>query len=213
MRQDPDIIFVGEVRDADTALMAVRAALTGHQVFTTLHTNDAIGCIPRLGDIGVPGHLLAGSLIGALAQRLARKLHLQQRKVRERSANCPQGLRSRRDPIRLRPVGVGHLRTSSDTDDQTACAFRAHHVGSLGRENRCSASLRWRIPASGARFRTYRVGWQPVAGSFILTRYGPEQSLHALRTADRGEEEADIVGRHDGIRLRSHGSVRCPINF
>lgn len=74
MRQDPDVIFVGEVRDADTALMAVRAALTGHQVFTTLHTNDAIGSIARLGDIGVPGHLLAGSLIGALAQRLARKL-------------------------------------------------------------------------------------------------------------------------------------------
>ncbi len=73
MRQDPDIIFVGEVRDADTALMAVRAALTGHQVFTTLHTNDAIGSIARLGDIGVPGHLLAGSLIGVIAQRLARK--------------------------------------------------------------------------------------------------------------------------------------------
>ncbi|NBO19418.1 MAG: type II/IV secretion system protein, partial [Proteobacteria bacterium] len=74
MRQDPDIIFVGEVRDEDTALMAIRAALTGHQVFTTLHTNDALGAIPRLGDIGVPMHLLAGSLIGALAQRLARKL-------------------------------------------------------------------------------------------------------------------------------------------
>lgn len=74
MRQDPDIIFVGEVRDEDTALMAIRAALTGHQVFTTLHTNDALGSIPRLGDIGVPMHLLAGSLIGALAQRLARKL-------------------------------------------------------------------------------------------------------------------------------------------
>ena len=74
MRQDPDIIFIGEVRDEDTALMAVRAALTGHQVFTTLHTNDAMGSIPRLGDIGVPGHLLAGSLIGVLAQRLARKL-------------------------------------------------------------------------------------------------------------------------------------------
>lgn len=74
MRQDPDIIFIGEVRDEDTALMAVRAALTGHQVFTTLHTNDALGAIPRLGDIGVPGHLLAGSLIGVLAQRLARKL-------------------------------------------------------------------------------------------------------------------------------------------
>jgi general secretion pathway protein E/type IV pilus assembly protein PilB len=85
MRQDPDIIFVGEVRDADTALMAVRAALTGHQVFTTLHTNDAIGCIPRLSDIGVPGHLLAGSLIGALAQRLARKLCTHCRKARAAS--------------------------------------------------------------------------------------------------------------------------------
>lgn len=74
MRQDPDIIFVGEVRDEETALMAVRAALTGHQVFTTLHTNDALGAIPRLGDIGVPAHLLAGSLIACLAQRLARSL-------------------------------------------------------------------------------------------------------------------------------------------
>ena len=74
MRQDPDIIFIGEVRDEDTALMAMRAALTGHQVFTTLHTNDALGAIPRLGDIGVPAHLLAGSLIGCLAQRLVRRL-------------------------------------------------------------------------------------------------------------------------------------------
>lgn len=74
MRQDPDIIFVGEVRDEETALMAVRAALTGHQVYTTLHTNDALGAIPRLADIGVPAHLLAGSLICTMAQRLARKL-------------------------------------------------------------------------------------------------------------------------------------------
>lgn len=74
MRQDPDIIFVGEVRDEETAIMAVRAALTGHQVFTTLHTNDALGTIPRLGDIGVPPHLLAGSLIATMAQRLARRL-------------------------------------------------------------------------------------------------------------------------------------------
>ncbi|MEQ1705137.1 MAG: ATPase, T2SS/T4P/T4SS family [Rickettsiales bacterium] len=92
MRQDPDIIFVGEVRDADTALMAVRAALTGHQVFTTLHTNDAIGCIPRLGDIGVPGHLLAGSLIGALAQRLARKLCTHCRRRRPATAEDCQVL-------------------------------------------------------------------------------------------------------------------------
>lgn len=74
MRQDPDIIFIGEVRDEETAVMAVRAALTGHQVFTSLHTNDALGTVARLGDIGVPPHLLAGSLICAIAQRLARRL-------------------------------------------------------------------------------------------------------------------------------------------
>lgn len=74
LRQDPDIIFIGEVRDEETALMALRAALTGHQVYTTLHTNDAMGVLPRLIDIGVPPHLLSGSLIGTVAQRLARKL-------------------------------------------------------------------------------------------------------------------------------------------
>ena len=74
LRQDPDVIFIGEVRDEETAVMAVRAAMTGHQVFTTLHTNDALGVIPRLVDIGVPPTLLSGALIGVVAQRLARRL-------------------------------------------------------------------------------------------------------------------------------------------
>lgn len=74
LRQDPDVIFVGEVRDEATANMAMRAAMTGHRVFTTLHTNDAFGVIPRLVDIGIPPHLLAGSLICSMAQRLIRKL-------------------------------------------------------------------------------------------------------------------------------------------
>ena len=74
MRQDPDIILVGEIRDEDTASMALRAAMTGHQVFSTLHTNSAIGAIPRLLDIGVKPDILAGNLIGIIAQRLARKL-------------------------------------------------------------------------------------------------------------------------------------------
>lgn len=87
MRQDPDIIFVGEVRDEETALMAVRAALTGHQVYTTLHTNDALGAIPRLIDIGVPAHLLAGNLICCMAQRLARKLCPHCKKPREATAD------------------------------------------------------------------------------------------------------------------------------
>ncbi len=74
MRQDPDIILVGEVRDADTATMAFRAAMTGHQVFTTLHTNSALGAFPRLIDIGISPDIMAGNIIGVVAQRLVRVL-------------------------------------------------------------------------------------------------------------------------------------------
>jgi len=74
MRQDPDIILVGEIRDQVTAEMAFRAAMTGHQVFSTLHTNSAIGSMPRLLDIGVIPDIIAGNLIGVVSQRLIRKL-------------------------------------------------------------------------------------------------------------------------------------------
>jgi general secretion pathway protein E len=74
MRQDPDIIMVGEIRDLATAEMAIQAALTGHLVFSTLHTNDAVGAVTRLSDLGVPGYLIAATVIGVLAQRLARTL-------------------------------------------------------------------------------------------------------------------------------------------
>lgn len=74
MRQDPDIILVGEIRDEDTASMAFRAAMTGHQVFSTLHTNSALGSIPRLLDIGVKPDIIAGNIIGIIAQRLIRGL-------------------------------------------------------------------------------------------------------------------------------------------
>ena len=74
MRQDPDIILVGEVRDKETAEMAFRAAMTGHQVFTTLHTNSALGAFPRLLDIGIQPDIMAGNIIGVIAQRLVRML-------------------------------------------------------------------------------------------------------------------------------------------
>lgn len=74
LRQDPDIIMVGEIRDNETAETAVRAALTGHLVFTTLHTNDAVGAIPRLKDIGPDPGLLSDALLGVIAQRLARRV-------------------------------------------------------------------------------------------------------------------------------------------
>lgn len=74
LRQDPDIIMVGEMRDEETAEIAVRAAITGHLVFSTLHTNDAPGSITRLEDMGVEDYLLADALVGVIAQRLVKRL-------------------------------------------------------------------------------------------------------------------------------------------
>jgi general secretion pathway protein E len=74
MRQDPDIIMVGEIRDLATAEMAIQAALTGHLVFSTLHTNDAASAITRLADLGVPAYLISATVVGVLAQRLTRML-------------------------------------------------------------------------------------------------------------------------------------------
>jgi type IV pilus assembly protein PilB len=72
LRQDPDIIMVGEIRDKETAQLAIQAALTGHLVFSTIHTNTAIGAIPRLVDMGVDPYLIAPTLVAAIGQRLAR---------------------------------------------------------------------------------------------------------------------------------------------
>jgi len=81
LRQDPDIILVGEVRDEDTARVAIQAALTGHLVFSTLHTNDACSTVTRLLDMNVEGYLLAASLNMVLAQRLCRRLCAKCKKI------------------------------------------------------------------------------------------------------------------------------------
>lgn len=85
MRQDPDIIMVGEIRDLETAEMAVQAALTGHLVFSTLHTNDAPSAVTRLMELGIPAYLINATLLGVLAQRLVRIL-CKQCKVRDEEA-------------------------------------------------------------------------------------------------------------------------------
>ncbi|MFA6138205.1 MAG: ATPase, T2SS/T4P/T4SS family [Sulfurimonas sp.] len=74
LRQDPDVILIGEIRDAETAELAVRASITGHLVLSTLHTNDAIGAITRLSDLKVPSYLIGSGLLAVIAQRLIRKL-------------------------------------------------------------------------------------------------------------------------------------------
>jgi type II secretory ATPase GspE/PulE/Tfp pilus assembly ATPase PilB-like protein len=86
LRGDPDVVMVGEMRDAETAEIAIRAALTGHLVFSTLHTNDAVSGITRLVDMGIEPYLVSSAVRAFLAQRLVRKLCIDCRKPRELDA-------------------------------------------------------------------------------------------------------------------------------
>jgi type II secretory ATPase GspE/PulE/Tfp pilus assembly ATPase PilB-like protein len=120
MRQDPDIILVGEIRDHPTAEMAFRAAMTGHQVYSTLHTNSSIGAIPRLLDIGILPDIMAGNIIGIIAQRLVRVL----------CRHCKYGYRP--DNAERKMLGVRY--------DEEITIYRAagcdvcHHQGYTGRQ-------------------------------------------------------------------------------
>ena len=110
MRQDPDIILVGEVRDRETAEMAFRAAMTGHQVFTTLHTNSALGAFPRLLDIGIQPDIMAGNIIGVIAQRLVRVLcsHCKEAYAPSQEERALLGMAGDSASFLYRPVGCKH---------------------------------------------------------------------------------------------------------
>jgi general secretion pathway protein E/type IV pilus assembly protein PilB len=110
MRQDPDVILVGEIRDEDTAQMALRAAMTGHQVYSTLHSNSSIGAIPRLLDNGIRPELMAGNIIGIVAQRLVRRLCRQCRQPYQAPPAEAQllGVRGDKPAVIYRSVGCDH---------------------------------------------------------------------------------------------------------
>ncbi|RMH05603.1 MAG: type II/IV secretion system protein [Nitrospirae bacterium] len=122
LRQDPDVILVGEIRDQETADLAFRAALTGHLVFSTLHTNDAIGAIPRLVDMGVEPYLIASALIAVVGQRLVRCI----------CPGCRQEVDHPEEVLRRFKVTV-----PSDTTPRlwkgTGCEA-CHHTGYRGRQ-------------------------------------------------------------------------------
>jgi general secretion pathway protein E len=107
LRQDPDIIMVGEIRDPETAENAIQSALTGHLVLSTLHTNDAVGAISRMKDLGVAPFLLASSLIGVMAQRLLRRICPH---CATETSLTPDELASLQVPIPLLPGGVRLMR-------------------------------------------------------------------------------------------------------
>jgi type IV pilus assembly protein PilB len=101
LRQDPDIIFIGEIRDQTTAEMALKAAMTGHQVYTTLHTNDSFGAIPRLLDLGLKPGMIAGAIISVFAQRLTRRL----------CHGCKQAQKATADECKIMKIDPAHAPT------------------------------------------------------------------------------------------------------
>ncbi|HEY9600873.1 MAG TPA: GspE/PulE family protein [Allocoleopsis sp.] len=122
LRQDPDIIMVGEIRDGETAETAVRAALTGHLVFTTLHTNDAIGAIPRIKDIGPDPALISDALLGIVAQRLVRRI-------------CPHCAESYQPTLRdLHRLGLEQKHTGLGAWKRGRGCDKCFNSGYLGRE-------------------------------------------------------------------------------
>jgi len=121
MRQDPDVMLLGEIRDEETAAIAIRAAITGHLVLSTLHTNDAITSIPRLLDLGVDKFMLASSLRAVIAQRLIRKI-------------CPY-CRAQHDylPGALRDLGLPELEGKVAAGYQGGGCAACNHTGYIGR--------------------------------------------------------------------------------
>ena len=106
LRQDPDVLMVGEIRDVETGRIAIQAALTGHLVLSTLHTNDAVGAVTRLVDMGVEPFLLSATLEGVLAQRLVRRICPDCRERVDPPADLPPGF----DPAAAQPAGRGFFR-------------------------------------------------------------------------------------------------------
>ena len=119
LRQDPDVVMVGEIRDIETAQIAVQASLTGHLVLSTLHTNTAIGSITRLRDMGVEPFLLSSSLIGVLAQRLVRLL----------CPHCKKPYTADRREIEILGVSPNQTTTLFEAQGCKHC----HNLGYIGR--------------------------------------------------------------------------------
>lgn len=122
LRQDPDIVMVGEIRDHETAETAVRAALTGHLVFTTLHTNDAIGAIPRIKDIGPDPGLISDALLGVVAQRLVRRV----------CPHCAEAYQPKERDLKL--LGLSSQQLSTAIWRRGRGCQRCFNSGYLGRE-------------------------------------------------------------------------------
>ena len=173
MRQDPDIILVGEVRDEDTAEMAFRAAMTGHQVLTTLHTNSAIGAIPRLLDIGVLPDIMTGNIIGIISQRLIRLL-CPYCKKETMSDHVDSKLLKVNEPIKIyEPVGCEHC-------DNTGYKGRISVIEALTIEEELDELIAQRATLGALKVCAQRSGYKTLADDAIRVVMEGLTSLHEV---------------------------------
>jgi len=191
MRQDPDIILVGEIRDHETAEMAFRAAMTGHQVFSTLHTNSAVGAIPRLLDIGVLPDIMAGNIIGIVAQRLVRCL-------------CPQCKRPYLpDALERTLLGVAPDQQDITIYQAVGCKACDHH----GYKGRTMAIELLKISADLEDLIARRVSTRELLNTALAEGFCPlvEDACRLVMDGTTSLEEitrvVDLTGRINFARL------------
>ncbi len=181
LRQDPDVIMIGEIRDLETAQIAVQASLTGHLVLATLHTNDATSAVTRLADMGVEPYLLASSLLGVLAQRLVRTL-------------CPA----------CRVAHARHRRASASCCTSWACRDAARLWTAPG----CDACNHTGLPRPHGRVRAARSSTTRCAGTSTTARRS--MTLRARRPRARACAACAATARAGSptARRRSPSSLR-----
>lgn len=193
LRQDPDIIFVGEMRDAETVDVAIRSALTGHLVFSTLHTNDALGAIPRLLDMGVNPSLMASTFVAIVGQRLVRKV-------------CPHCKEvAMPDDSLLQLIGLSR---GKQEDPATFEVFHQadKHPVVLGREKQEMTFYR----GKGCN-RCFQTGYRGRIGIFEILALSPVisqmigQRSPAQAILQKAREEGMVTMMEDGIEKASRG--------
>jgi type II secretory ATPase GspE/PulE/Tfp pilus assembly ATPase PilB-like protein len=184
MRQDPDIILVGEVRDRETAEMAFRAAMTGHQVFTTLHTNSALGVFPRLLDIGIPPGIMAGNIIGVVAQRLIRKLcpHCKSPYMPDENEAQLLGWEAAGKPAVYQPAGCEHC-------DGKGYRGRMALIEVLRLDTNMDEIIATGAPMQAMRQAAHERGYHPLAED------GIRRILEGLTSLAEVSRVVDLTGR------------------
>ena len=200
LRQDPDVILVGEIRDAETAEMAFRAAMTGHQVYSTLHANSAAGAVARLVEVGTSPGVMAGNVIGVIGQRLVRRL----------CAHCREPCEPARLERRILHLEAGSKRPPAgpEVESKKLPAGRAEGGHDAIREARVPGAEPKRPPIYRARGcgRCEHQGYRGRLALMELLRFDAE--IDELVTRGATTREIAKAARTKGFRPLAEDGIR-----